>query len=100
MRARLLDQTPNPQLPPAMSDHTDEPPPPRGYTTTDVNTVVAPKSSFRRRHRGKLILAGLIIIPVLLFALWTVIALSFVYSRGDRVGYIRKFSQKGWLCKT
>ena len=80
--------------------HDDEPPPPRGYTTTDVNTVVPERKSFRRRHRGKLLLAGLILIPVLLFALWTAITLSWSYSRGDRTGYLRKFSQKGWLCKT
>jgi hypothetical protein len=32
--------------------------------------------------------------------LWSFIALAFVYSSGERVGYIQKFSQKGWICKS
>ena len=34
------------------------------------------------------------------FALWTIIALTFVYSSGERVGYVQKFSHKGWIFKT
>jgi hypothetical protein len=30
--------------------------------------------------------------------LWIVFHWS--YSKGDRAGYVQKFSQKGWLCKT
>ncbi len=30
--------------------------------------------------------------------LWVV--LNWSYSRGERAGYVQKFSQKGWLCKT
>jgi hypothetical protein len=41
-----------------------------------------------------------IILPILVIALWTTIALSWSYSKGDRAGYIQKFSQKGWICKT
>jgi hypothetical protein len=29
-----------------------------------------------------------------------VILVSFSYSKGDRAGYLQKFSEKGWLCKT
>ncbi len=28
------------------------------------------------------------------------VALHWSYSSGERAGYIQKFSQKGWLCKT
>ena len=35
-----------------------------------------------------------------MLAAWTMIALSYTYSRGDRAGYIQKLSKKGWLCKT
>jgi hypothetical protein len=35
-----------------------------------------------------------------LLVAWTVIALSYTYSRGDRAGYIQKLSKKGWICKT
>lgn len=30
--------------------------------------------------------------------LWLV--LNWSYSKGERAGYVQKFSQKGWLCKT
>jgi hypothetical protein len=32
--------------------------------------------------------------------LWTVVALQFVYSSGERAGYLQKFSKRGWICKT
>ncbi len=41
-----------------------------------------------------------IIIPVTLFALYTWAALSWVYSTGERAGYVQKFSEKGYVCKT
>lgn len=37
---------------------------------------------------------------VLVFVLWTVVALTFSYSDGDRVGYVQKISHKGWIFKT
>ena len=55
----------------------------------------------RRRRRWPWIIAGaLVVLPALLLAAWTVIALSYTYSRGDRAGYIQKLSKKGWICKT
>ena len=78
-----------------MPDDLDQPP--RGYTTEDVP---AQPGRPRRRSRLKLILAGIIAVPVLLFALYTWIALNYTYSRGERAGYVQKFSQKGWICKT
>lgn len=42
----------------------------------------------------------LLLIPVLLFALYTWAALSWVYSSGERVGYVQKLSEKGFVCKT
>lgn len=41
-----------------------------------------------------------IVIPIALFALYTWAALSWVYSTGERAGYVQKFSEKGYLCKT
>ena len=38
--------------------------------------------------------------PVGLFALYTWASLTWVYSSGERAGYVQKLSQKGWLCKT
>ena len=37
---------------------------------------------------------------VLLVAAWFAFALNWSYSSGERAGYVQKFSQKGWLCKT
>ena len=41
-----------------------------------------------------------IIFPIALFALYTWAALSWVYSTGERAGYVQKFSEKGYVCKT
>ena len=53
-----------------------------------------------KRRWGVTLFGIFVILPVLLIALWTTIALNWAYSRGDRAGYVQKFSQKGWLCKT
>ena len=42
----------------------------------------------------------LIVATVFLYAGYVMIVLNWSYSKGDRVGYIQKFSEKGWLCKT
>ena len=66
-----------------------------------MTTPDAPRrSSFARRHWGKLILATVVVLPILVVVLWTTIALAFSYSDGNRVGYNQKLSRKGWLCKT
>ena len=41
-----------------------------------------------------------IIIPIILFVLYTWAALNWVYSTGERAGYVQKFSEKGYVCKT
>ena len=40
------------------------------------------------------------IIPIILFALYTWAALTWVYSSGERAGYVQKLSRKGFVCKT
>ncbi|WP_369802443.1 hypothetical protein [Sulfuriferula sp. AH1] len=45
-------------------------------------------------------LAGFILVPVLLFAVYTWVVLHWSYSSGERAGYVQKFSKKGWICKT
>lgn len=42
----------------------------------------------------------LFLIPIGLFALYTWATLTWVYSSGERAGYVQKMSLKGWLCKT
>jgi hypothetical protein len=54
----------------------------------------------RKRRWGVMLFGIFVILPILVIALWTTIALNWSYSQGDRAGYIQKFSRKGWLCKT
>lgn len=42
----------------------------------------------------------LLIIPIALFTLYTWASLNWVYSSGERAGYVQKFSLKGYVCKT
>jgi len=42
----------------------------------------------------------LVLIPIVVFSLWAWVALGYVYSKGERAGYVQKLSKKGWLCKT
>jgi hypothetical protein len=78
--------------------------PPRGYSSGDVAEIKAEarvhKAGFLRRNWGKLTLLTLVAGPILVLSIWTAVALSFSYSSGERVGYVQKFSRKGWLCKT
>ncbi len=41
-----------------------------------------------------------LVIPITLFILYTWASLSWVYSSGERAGYVQKFSLKGYVCKT
>ncbi len=52
--------------------------------------------------RSKVLLWLVVVIAFIIAAcagyIW--VALHWSYSSGERAGYIQKFSQKGWLCKT
>jgi hypothetical protein len=41
-----------------------------------------------------------IVSVVILSAGYVMIVLNWSYSKGERIGYVQKFSEKGWLCKT
>jgi hypothetical protein len=58
------------------------------------------RAGFFRRHRGKLIILGLLVALLAVAGLWTAATLSFSYSKGERVGFVQKLSKKGWLCRT
>jgi hypothetical protein len=60
----------------------------------------APVHGFARRNWGKLSLATVIVVPALVFTIWAGITLEYTYSSGLRVGFVQKFSRKGWICKT
>lgn len=54
----------------------------------------------RRRRWPWAVLAAVLLVPAAVMAIWVAFALNWTYSRGDRVGFVLKFSEKGWLCKT
>lgn len=43
---------------------------------------------------------GAVALAVLGAAGYTFFTLHYVYSTGDRVGFVQKLSKKGWICKT
>ena len=46
-------------------------------------------------------IALLLVVAVIVFcAGYVMVVLNWSYSKGERVGYVQKFSEKGWLCKT
>src|SRR5688500_19762418 len=81
-----MDDTPD------TPESTDEAPPPEKAATP------APRKKPRRKWL--LLPLSLILIPVLIFGLWSWVTLGYVYAQGDRAGYVQKLSKKGWLCKT
>jgi hypothetical protein len=88
-----------------MSDPVDPDLPPDGTRSPllDEPAPAQPARSartFARRHWGKLTVGAFIIAPTIVFALWAAIGLTFVYSSGERAGFVQKISRKGWLCKT
>ena len=37
---------------------------------------------------------------VIIVAAYLYVVFSWSFSKGERIGYVQKFSQKGWICKT
>jgi hypothetical protein len=54
----------------------------------------------RLRNWVAVLIGVVVVLPLLVVSAWTAITLSYTYSAGDRAGFVQKFSQKGWLCKT
>jgi len=52
--------------------------------------------------RKKAIKIALLLVAaaVALCAGYLMIVFNWSYSKGERIGYVQKFSEKGWLCKT
>jgi hypothetical protein len=46
------------------------------------------------------IVVGTLLFGVLGTALYSYATIHFVYSSGERVGFVQKISKKGWVCKT
>src|ERR1700693_6193369 len=56
--------------------------------------------AFTLSRKHKLTLAGILLVPLALIALYTWFVISWNYSTGERGGDVQKFSKKGWVCKT
>lgn len=72
--------------------------PPRAINTQDVSAQ-APRP-VKRRHWGLIALLVLVVLPATILGLYTWSALTFVYSHGERAGFVQKISKKGWVCPT
>src|SRR6266852_6766995 len=57
-----------------------------------------PKKTFRKAV--VILLLMIVLVPLVIFSLWSWVTLGYVYSTGERAGYVQKLSKKGWLCKT
>lgn len=80
---------------------TDEPGTPEAAEPRDtVPEPLEPRQGILRRHWGKLTVLSVVLLPVLVFTIWAGVTLSYSYSSGERVGYVKKLSRKGWICKT
>ncbi|HKN87092.1 MAG TPA: hypothetical protein VJV04_09555 [Nitrospiraceae bacterium] len=43
---------------------------------------------------------AIFLVPLVLIMLYLLLVLNWSFSDGDRVGYLQKFSHRGWLCKS
>lgn len=53
-----------------------------------------------KQHRWRFWLGLALLMAAILPAAYTWLVLSWSYSTGERAGYVQKFSNKGWICKT
>ncbi len=65
-----------------------------------ADLITKPSKSISKLGKLFKVFIWLLLIPILLFALYTWGALKWVYSSGERVGYVQKLSEKGFVCKT
>jgi flagellar basal body-associated protein FliL len=52
-----------------------------------------------KKKAVKLVLLLMVLVVVVCTG-YMVFVLNWSYAKGERIGYVQKFSQKGWLCKT
>jgi hypothetical protein len=67
---------------------------------TDTPPTPPPPKENRYRKPVLILLLAIVVVPIVIFSLWTWVTLGYVYSTGERAGYVQKLSKKGWLCKT
>ena len=56
--------------------------------------------TFTLSPRTRRIIAAVVLVPIVLLVFYVWMAMTWSYSKGERAGYVQKFSKKGWICKT
>ena len=69
-------------------------------TAPPVEAAIPARTAKSNRRWPLMMIGGMLGVPLLALTAWTMVALTWSYSKGDRAGFIQKFSQKGWICKT
>src|SRR5260370_34350191 len=54
----------------------------------------------KRRYWKLWLMLIFLVLPVFVMVGYTWVSLHYTYSSVERIGYVQKISQKGWLCKT
>ena len=65
----------------------------------EVAKPIVVRTKWHKRWSTRL-LAALIVLPLLAFALWAAVTLNVVYERGEKYGYVQNFAKKGLVCAT
>lgn len=52
------------------------------------------------RKKAAIYLSVLVLAGIALAGGYLAFTLNWSYSKGERIGYVQKFSEKGWICKT
>ncbi len=65
-----------------------------------TSSELPPKAPKRKRRLWLKVGVPVVAVLAVGIALWTWAALGFVYSSGERTGYVKSLAQRGWLCKT
>ena len=81
-----------------MDDTPEVPDTPATAPATPAAAPPPPRKKWRRKVW--MLLLAILVLPIVIFSLWAWVTLGWVYSTGDRAGYVQKLSKKGWLCKT
>jgi hypothetical protein len=63
-----------------------------------MSTIAAAYRS--SRHSSGRFLLGILFALIAVAAGWMYFAWNWSYAQGERAGWVQKFSEKGWLCKT
>ena len=65
-----------------------------------MTAAAEPRKKSRWKMIGILFIVALILLPIIYIFAKAGVTLAYTYSQGERAGFVQKFSQKGWICKT